>query len=85
MANQISKDNSGCPLCLGLNNDGLGQLIVDVVAPVLDGHGQISALTGDHGDGFTGVATQRKEKGVEFLVVSLDGLNDVLLPHFCIC
>ena len=66
------------------DDDGLRQLLVDVVSAVLNGNGQIPPAPGDHGDGLTAVAAQGEQKAVEFLVVCFDPLNDIFLTLLCI-
>ena len=65
--------------CGASNNDGLGQLGVDIVAPVLDGHGAAASAAGNYGDGFAAVATQGKQESIQFLVVSFNALDDIFL------
>ena len=62
-----------------LNQNGLRQLVVDIVSAVFDGNGAVAFLFGDDGDGFAAVATQGEEKFVQFLVVGFDGFDDIFL------
>ena len=66
------------------DDDGLGQGLVDAVSGVLDGDGAAAALVGDNGDGFAAVAAQREQKGVQLVIVRIDGQNDIFLSFLCL-
>ena len=63
--------------------DGIGQLAVDVVAAILNGHDATAPTAGYHRDGLAAVAAQREQEGIQFLVIGLDPLNDVLSSLLC--
>ena len=62
----------------GSDMDGCGKTGVDAVAAVLHGDYTGGPAAGNDGNGLTGVAAQRKQEAVEFLVISIDALDDVL-------
>ena len=66
------------------HHDGLGQLLVDVVAAILDGHGAAASAVGNHRDRLTAVAAQREQKRIELLIVCLYGFDDVFLAFYSI-
>ena len=63
--------------------DGIRQLPVDVVAAILDGHDAAAPTAGYHRDGLAAIAAQREQECVQFLVIGLDPLNDVLSSLLC--
>ena len=78
IANQILKASSGCPLCCQLcNNDGLCQLIIDIIPTILDGNGAVSTLSGYHRDWLTGVAAQGEQEGIQLFVIGLNGPDNI--------
>ena len=64
------------------DHNGFCQLIVNGIAAVLDGNDTGALLTGDDGDGFAAVASQREQECVQFLIIGFDPLNDVFFA-FC--
>ena len=64
---------------MDLYQDGLSQLVIDAVAPVLNGYGAAPPAPGDHGDGRSGITAQGKQKGVQLLVVGIDTANGIFL------
>ena len=86
IANLYTKANSGFPLCRCLRNDnGLSQLIVDIVSAVLDGHGAVVLPAGHHGDGFAAVAAKGEQERIKFFIIGFDALDDVLLTFRRTC
>ena len=67
-----SKNSAPKRCAAASNEDRFGQLVVDVVPSVLDGHGAAALAPGYHGDGFTAVAAKGEEEGVQLLVVGFD-------------
>ncbi len=61
-----------------LNDNSLSQLIVNIIAAILDGYGTAASAAGYYGDGFAAVASERKEKAVELLVIRKDLFYDIL-------
>ena len=58
--------------------DGCGKTGVDAVAAVLHGDHAGGPAAGNNGNGLAGVAAQRKQEAVEFLVIGVDALDDIL-------
>ena len=67
------------------DNDGLGELIVDVVAGILNGYSAALSPAGDYGDGLTAVTAQGEQKRIQLLIISFDPLNDILFTFLCSC
>ena len=53
----------------GSNGYSFGQLIVDAVPRVLDGHDTVVLFAGHYGDRLSAVTAEREEKSVKLLVV----------------
>ena len=68
-----------------LNDDGFRQLIVDVVSAILDGHGTTATPPGYHSNRLAAVAAKGKQECVQFLIVGLDGANDVFNSLLGLC
>ena len=64
-----------------LNANGFCQLAVDIIPAVFDGDYAVSPLPGNHGDGFTGVATKGKQKRIELFVIRFDPLYQTLFAQ----
>ena len=82
IANKQSKGNQRTAPCISSNDDRFSQLIVDIVSAVLDGNRAAALPAGDHGHRLAGIAAQGKQKCIEFFVISVDPLNDILLAFF---
>ena len=65
------------------DQNGLSQLLVDVVSAILDGDDTTTPLVGDYSDGLAAVAAQGKKKAVQILVIGVDALDDVFLAFLC--
>ena len=78
----MSKIRAADP-CRFLNDNGLRQLVVDVVSAVLDGNGAAASAAGDHRDRLAAVAAQGKQKSVQLFIVGFDPLNDVFFSDLC--
>ena len=68
-----------------LEDDRIGQLPVEVIPRILDGHDAASPDVGDHRDLLPAVAAQREQKGVHLLVICVDLMDDIFLSLYCIC
>ena len=60
-------------------------MLVNVVSAVLHGDHATASAALYHTDGFTAVAAKGEQERIEFLIIGLDGADDVLLPNFCLC
>ena len=60
--------------------DGRGQLVVDIVAAILDGNHAAALEVGYHGHRLSHIATQRKKESIQLLIVRIDLLDDIFLP-----
>ena len=69
----------------GLNENGLCQLIVNVVPAVLDRNGAAALAAGHHGDGLSAVTAKREQKCIQFLIIGINALNDVFLTFHSGC
>ena len=63
-----------------LDLDGRGQLVVDIVAAILDGNHAAALEVGYHGHRLSHIATQRKKESIQLLIVRIDLLDDIFLP-----
>ena len=61
------------------HNDGVGQLVVDVIATVLDGDGAAPSAPGNNGDGFAAVAAKGEQKGLQRFIAGLNAGDDIFL------
>ena len=68
-----------------LDDDGLRQLIVDVVSAILNGHSTTATPPGHHSNWLTAIAAKGKQECVQFLIVCLDGANDVFNSLLGLC
>ncbi len=66
------------------DHDGFCQLIVDVVAPVLNGYNTTVFSAGDYRDRFSAVAAEGKKEGDQFLVIHIDGSDNVFFSFLCV-
>ena len=66
-----------------LYNNGSCQLFVDIISGIFDRNGATAFAMGNDRDGLAAVAAQREQKGVQFLVVCVDLLNDIFFSLFC--
>ena len=64
--------------------DGGSQLIVDIIAAVLNDHGVVVFALGDDGDGFTAVAAQCEQECVQIFVVGDNVGDDVFFSCLCL-
>ena len=64
--------------------DGGSQLIVDIIAAVLNDHGVVIFTLCDDGNGFTAVAAQCEQECVQIFVVGDDVGNDVFFSGLCL-
>ena len=73
------KTISGLSFPLSHNLDSLSQLIINVVSAIFNGDYTTTTLAGDHSDRLTCLASQRKEKRVQILVIGFNARNDIFL------
>ena len=74
---QKPRQVNGLPKCS--DQDGFCQFVVDVIAGILDGYNAAGLVVSDNGDRFAAVTTQRKQKGIQFVIIGLDLTDDVFL------
>ena len=67
------------PLVFFLNLNGSCQLIIDTISAILDGNHTGASAPGDHGDGLSAVAAQRKQECIQFFILCDNISNGVLL------
>lgn len=67
------------------NDNGFSQLLVNVVTAVFDGNHAAALQVRNDGDGLTGITAQGKQKCIQFFVIGVDLLDDVLLALICVC
>ena len=65
-----------------LDTDSFRQLIVNVVASILDGYRAAAFAMSNHRDCFAGIAAEREKERVQFFVIGYDFPDDVFLS-FC--
>ena len=79
------KINHGIRPFKGRSDDnGLRQLLVDVIAAVLDGDHAAASAPGDNGNGFAAVAAQGEEEGIELFIVGVDAPDDIFGTKLCV-
>ena len=79
------KINHGIRPFKGRSDDnGLRQLLVDVVAAILDGDHAAASAPGDNGNGFAAVAAQGEEEGIELFIVGVDAPDDIFGTKLCV-
>ena len=66
------------------DNNSLSKHIVYIVSRVLYGNGTAALTERDHGNSLTAVTAERKQKGVQLLVIRVDLPNDIFLSLFCL-
>ena len=71
------------PLVFFLYFNGSCQLIVDAVSAVLDGDDAGASAAGDHGDGFSAVAAQREQEGIQFIILCGDVIDQIFSTQLC--
>ena len=69
-------------LFLFFHKNRFRKLPVDVVASILDGDRTVASPLGNHRDGFAAVASQRKQKRIQFFVIGFDLADNVFLSFF---
>ena len=68
----------------GSDQNGLSQLLVDVISSVLDGDGATASSACDDRDRLAAVAAEREEEGVELFVIRIDLFDDIFLSFDCV-
>ena len=67
-----------------LDHDSFGELVIDIVSAILDGHGAAALEMAYHSDRLAAVASKGKQKAVQLFIISFDPLNDVFFSVLCV-
>ena len=62
---------------------GICQIVIDVVSAVLDGNDATASAALDDGYRFSAEATERKQEGLEILVIRIYVYDDIFFSLFC--
>ena len=73
----LEKGSTRLPRCL--DDDRVGQLLIEVVPCVFDRNDAAASDVRDHRDLLATVAAQRKQERIHLLIIGLDVMNDVFL------
>jgi hypothetical protein len=63
------------------NQNGFRQLIINGIPPILNGNGTAAPAARYDRDGFSTIATQRKQERIQFFILSFDRFDPIFLSR----